>query len=127
MSAKRTFQQCLVMSAFGGKATSNLPLTRHVDRQVLDPRSLNRLRIESHQGHYLRRHTYFDGESQRTCLTGGKRIVMRPVSTSKLCCEGFSCRPFHPRCQQLHCPLLDLDERLLRHIGKNQREVENAL
>jgi hypothetical protein len=39
------------MSAFGGKADlepSDTPLTRHVDGQILDPRSLNWLRIEAH-------------------------------------------------------------------------------
>src|SRR5215472_5481087 len=106
---------------------SDSPLTRHVDGQILDPGSLNWLRIESHQSHYLRRHAYLDGETQRTCLTGGKRVVMRPMSAGELCGESLRCRPFHPRCQQLYCALLDLDECLLRHIGKNQREVEDAL
>src|SRR5262249_8288970 len=106
---------------------SDSPLTRHVDGQILDPGSLNWLRIESHQSHYLRRDIYLDGETQRTCLTGGKRVVMCPMSAGKLFGERLRCRPFHPWCQQFHCPLLDLDERLLRHIRKNQREVKDTL
>ena len=60
-------------------------------------------------------------------LTGGKRVVMRPMSARKLCRESIRCGSLHPWCQQLYCPLLDLDQSLFRHIGKNQREVEDAL
>ena len=59
---------------------SNSPLTRDVDGEVLDPRLLNWLRIELHQLHYLEGHTHFDREAQRARFTGGKRVIMRPMS-----------------------------------------------
>ena len=45
---------------------------------------------------YLKRHTHFDGESQRPRFSGGKRVIMRPMSTCKLCRKGLRCRLLHP-------------------------------
>ena len=106
---------------------SDPPLTRDVDGEIFDTRLLNRLRIEFHQLHDLERHTYFDGEAQFGRFTGGKRVIMRPMSAGKLCRKGLRCRPLHPWRQQLYCPTLDLGESLLSHISEDQREVEDAL
>ena len=111
----------------GGNEPSDSPLTWDVDGQVLDPRLLNWLRIELHELHYLKRHTHFDGEAQRARFTGGKRVIMRPMSACKLRRQRLRCRLLHPWRQQLYCPLLDLGESLLPHISENQREVEDAL
>src|SRR6516162_686120 len=106
---------------------SDPPLSRDVDGQVLDPRLLNWLRIELHQLHDLERHTHFHRETQRARFPGGKGVIMRPMSARELSRKGLRRRLLHPRRQQLYRPLLDLGERLLRHISKNQREVEDAL
>ena len=52
---------------------------------------------------------------------------MCPMSARKLCCKGLRCRLLHPWRQQLYCALLDLNERFLRHISENQRQVEDAI
>src|SRR5262249_55336744 len=104
--------------AVAGGGGSPPPLSRDVDGQVLDPRLLNWLRIELHQLHDLERHTHCDGETQRARFPGSQRVIMRPVSARELCRKGLRSRLLHPRRQQLYRPLLDLDERLLRHIGR---------
>src|SRR6516164_11495646 len=106
---------------------SDSTLTRHFDGQILDPGSLNWLRIEAHQLHHLGRHPAFDRKAQRARLLGGERVVMCPMSARKLCGKRLRCRVFHPWRQQLYRPLLDLSERLLSHISENQSQVEDAL
>ena len=115
------------LQPLSSNAPSDPPLTRKFDGQKLDPGLLNWLRIERHQLHYFKRHIHFDREAQRGRFTGGKRVIMRPMSARKLCRKGLRCRLLHPWRQQLYCPLLDLGESLLPHIGENQREVGDAL
>ena len=116
---RRNVRQTSCTIALDECEPSDSPLARDVDGQVLDPRLLNWLRIELHQLHYLERHTHFDGEAQRAGFTGGKRVIMRPISARKLCRKGLRCRLLHPWRQQLYGPSLDLGESLLRHISEN--------
>jgi len=106
---------------------SDPPPTWNIVGQKFDPGLLDWLRIERHQLHHLKRHAHFDREAQCARFIGGQRVIMRPMSASKLSREGFRCSLLHSRRQQFHCSLLDLDERLLPHIGENQSNVGDAL
>ena len=65
----------------GRRFISNAPLTGDIDWKVLDTRSLNGLRIKLHKLHELERHAHFDGKTECARFTGGKRVVVCPVST----------------------------------------------
>src|SRR5262245_44201885 len=104
---------------------SDSALPRDVDWQVLDACLLNRLWVELHQRQYFLRHTHFDGKPQFAGFSCSKRVVMRPMSTRKLICEGFRSRMVQSRRQKLDSTSFNLRESLLSHIGEYQREVED--